>query len=148
MHATLRRLLLLAALLAGVAGGRAQTPAAPAPAEKKSAPTPAPAPAAKAKAEAASPDAKPAPAADAAAPESVQRMVTEFDTQREGRLDQRKALLDRLQLAKTDEEKQRILTELRQQQQQRLDQQRELARQIREQMQQKRGASAASKPGP
>jgi hypothetical protein len=146
MNATIFRLLLLAAFLAGAAGGRAQPAPAPAPAEKKSAPTHAPAPAPKAKADAASPEAKPAPAA--AAPGSVQRLVSEFGTQREGRLDQRKALLDRLRLAKNDEEKQRILAELRQQQQQRLDQQRELARQIREQMQQKRGAASASKPGP
>jgi hypothetical protein len=76
-------------------------------------------------------------------------MATDFGKQRDDRLDQRKLLLQRLESAKTEDEKQRILAELRQQQQQRIDQQRELARQIREQMQNKRGETRpAATPGP
>lgn len=64
----------------------------------------------------------------------VQRLVREFGEQRNDLLDERNALLERLRLARTEEEKQRILAELRQLQQQRIEQQREKARQIREQM--------------
>ncbi len=96
------------------------------------------------------PNPKSAPAANPGAPASgAQKMAADFGKQRDDRLDQRKALLERLRTAKTEEEKQRILSELRQQQQQRIDQQRELARQIREQLQNRRHETRpAAAPGP
>ena len=96
--------ILLATLLAATFAGAAEK-SPPAPAEKKP-----------------------------SAPEGVQKMASDFSKQRDARLDNRKALLEKLRTAKTEEEKQRILADLRQQQQQRLDQQREAARQAREQL--------------
>lgn len=80
--------------------------------------------------------APPPPPAKAAppAPAGVQKMASDFSRQRDVQLHDRKALLEKLRTAKTDEEKQRLLAELRQQQQQRLDEQREAARQKRDQL--------------
>lgn len=112
---------------------RAQSPS-PKAAEKSAPPAKPPA-----KTEAAKPSAPPAAASTAAAGTTgVQKMAGDFNQQREARLDDRRALLEKLRLAKSDEEKQRVLTELRQQQQQRLDEQREAARQAREQLRETR----------
>jgi hypothetical protein len=138
--------LLLGSLLVVAIPGRAQTPPSPPrEAAKPAATSPAKSEPAKstppADAKSAPPPPTPAPAA------SVQQMTREFGEQSKALVDKRKVLLDRLSQAKTEDEKQRILAELRQQQQQRLDQQREVARQIREQMQNKRGEMSAAGPG-
>ncbi len=119
--------LLAAGLLAGTRAGGAE-PAPPA------------APAAK-------PADKAAPAKPAPAPDAVQSLEREFGERSNRLIENRKVLIERLRLARTEEEKQRILAELRQQQQERIDQQRELARQIREQMQQRRSEPRAAGPG-
>lgn len=76
----------------------------------------------------------PSASTESATPAAVQKMASDFNKQREARLDDRRALLEKLRTAKTEEEKERIRTQLREQQQQRLDQQREAARQTREQL--------------
>lgn len=129
----------------------ADTPTPPAP--KKTPPpvaaTKATAPATPKSESAAAPATIPSGSASPTAPTTAQKMASDFGKQREDRLDQRKALLQRLETAKSEEERQRILAELRQQQQARIEQQRELARQIREQMQNKRGETRpAAAPGP
>ena len=72
------------------------------------------------------------------APAAVQKMARDFSQQREAQLHDRKALLDKLRTAKTEEEKQTLLAELRRQQQQRLEEQREAARQKRDQLRETR----------
>ncbi len=109
----------LVTVLALVAAMSAAGPSAVG-AERETAPAPAP-------------PKKAAPAAPAGG-DGLQRLAREFGEKRADILDGRKALLERLRLAKTDEEKQRIVTEIRQLQQQRLDEQREQARLIREQL--------------
>ncbi|MCX6953470.1 MAG: hypothetical protein NTV51_15075, partial [Verrucomicrobia bacterium] len=92
--------------------------------------------------------AKPAPATPpAAAPGSVQGLEREFGERSKDLIEKRKVLLERLRLAKTEDEKQKIIGELRQQQQERVEQQRELARQIREQMQNRRSDARSAGPG-
>jgi hypothetical protein len=86
---------------------------------------------------------KPAPSPPPAktatpAPAAVQKMASDFSQQREAQLHDRKALLEKLRTAKTDDEKQSILSELRRQQQQRLDEQREAARQKRDELRETR----------
>ncbi len=115
---------------------------------------PAPSPPAKpAEAAAANPSEKksppPAPTpAPAAKPAGVEKIATDFERQRKERLEQQNRLIERLKGAKTDAEKEKILSEVREQQQQRAEQQREVARQIREQMQNKRGELGTASPRP
>jgi hypothetical protein len=80
-------------------------------------------------------------------PEGVSEMAREFGQQSKDLAERRKALIERLRSAKTEEEKERIIAELRQQQKQRLEQQREVARQIREQMQTTRRETGAAASG-
>lgn len=156
-------LVLASFLFAGTASVWAQTPPAPSSSPAKSAattparPAAQPTPGKETSRPAAAPDAAktavPATATPPPRPASpatgagVQQLVSEFGEQRQDRLDQRRALLERLQAAKNEEEKKRIIAELRQQQQQRLEQQRELARQIREQLQNSRGDVRPAGPG-
>jgi Skp family chaperone for outer membrane proteins len=81
------------------------------------------------------------------AEQQMQRLQREFDQQSQSVLEKRKALLERLRKAGTDEERNKIMAELRSQQQERMEQQRELARQIREQMQNEREARRTQPPG-
>lgn len=157
-----RTLVLASFLFAGTASVWAQTPPAQSSSPAKSAATTPAKPAAQptpgketnrpAAPDAANTEAPPAVAVPAkpvpgAGGGGVQQLVSEFGEQRQDRLDQRRALLERLQAAKNEDEKKRIITELRQQQQQRLEQQRELARQIREQLQNSRGDVRPAGPG-
>lgn len=112
-----------------------ETPPPPATATAKQSPPRPEEPASAAPASSPTPVPKDAPRS---ASEGVKGMAREFGEQSKDLLKKRKALLERLRLARTQEEKQRIVAELRQQQKQRLEQQREVARQIREQMQNKR----------
>lgn len=111
-------------------------------AEKSAPPDPPPA-----KKQADAPPSKKAPARPQPAPGSVESLAREFGEGSKDLISRRKALLERLRHAQSEEEKQRIVAELRQQQQQRLEQQREIARQIREQMQNKRSDPRPAGPG-
>lgn len=125
-RSTVTALALAAALLAGSSVRGAESPSSP------------PAPPAKSAEKSAD------PTKEKSARDGVQGMEREFGERSKDLIEKRKILLERLRLAKTEEEKQRIISELRQQQQQRLEQQREAARQIREQMQTKRPATPGS----
>lgn len=152
-HPLTTALVLTVGLLVGPVASGAESstppPAPPAKSAERSAPTkkssaaPAPTPSPP-PASAAQPPPTPSPATT---PTGVQGMEREFGERSKDLIEKRKALLERLRLAPTEEEKQRVIAELRRQQQERVEQQRELARQIREQMQNKRSDVRATGPG-
>jgi hypothetical protein len=74
---------------------------------------------------------------------AVQGVLQKFDAQRDAMMAERKALLDKLQAAKTDAERKAILDQLKAEQKTNIDEQRALGKEIRAEMKKLRDAKAA-----